>query len=275
MIHAEVPPATLEGWYVLHQLFRLDWPGVKRWSSEEAASAGRELAELLNGWADPAGGGWSASYRVVGGQSDFLLLHFRSDLEGLGTAERALQRTSVGDHLLPISDYLSVVELGLYGLTAEVAERFRERDENPSPEAWRKAVEAELETQRELAYVRRRLQPTQPEDMPYLCFYPMDKRRSPGQNWYTLPLGERSEMMHEHGNIGRRFADRISQVISGSIGLDDWEWAVTLFGRDPLDFKSVVTEMRYDRASAVFADFGPFVVGRRMDADEWLRPEAW
>jgi chlorite dismutase len=112
--------------------------------------------------------------------------------------------------------------------------------------------------------VKERLSPRQPDDLPYVCFYPMDKRRNEGQNWYTLSLEERAALMRDHGATGRKFAGRISQVISGSIGFDDWEWAVTLFGRSPNDFKALVTEMRYDRVSAVYAEFGSFWVGYRV-----------
>ncbi len=277
MAHSEVPPATLEGWYVLHQLFRLDWPAVKRWERAEARATAEEFATLVEGWREVGDEGWSGTYRMVGGGADFMLLHLRPTLEALGAAERAVQRSRLGDHLRRVLDYVSVVELGLYALTAELAERLAAEagGEPVSHEAWTEALGTALEEQRGLSYVQRRLRPTQPTAMPYVCFYPMDKRRGPGQNWYTLPLGERSEMMHEHGTVGRRYAGRISQIISGSVGLDDWEWAVTLFGTDPLDFKEVVTEMRYDRASAVYAEFGPFHVGKRMPPEEWRDVETW
>ena len=100
--------------------------------------------------------------------------------------------------------------------------------------------------------------------MPWLCFYPMDKRRNVDQNWYTLPVEDRARMMAEHGATGRGYAGRISQIISGSVGFDDWEWAVTLFARDPLDFKALITEMRYDEVTSVYGEFGTFRVGRRV-----------
>jgi chlorite dismutase len=98
--------------------------------------------------------------------------------------------------------------------------------------------------------------------MPWVCFYPMSKKREPGQNWYSLPLEERSRLMHAHGMTGRKYAGRIQQIITGSIGFDAWEWGVTLFARDPLDFKRIVTEMRFDEVSAKYAEFGDFYVGR-------------
>lgn len=100
-----------------------------------------------------------------------------------------------------------------------------------------------------------------PADKPAFCFYPMSKRREAGANWYALPYDERSELMHEHGATGRTFAGRILQLITGSTGLDDFEWGVTLFGVHPDDLKDVVYTMRYDRASALYAEFGPFYAG--------------
>lgn len=100
-----------------------------------------------------------------------------------------------------------------------------------------------------------------PEGKPAFCFYPMSKRRNVGANWYALPYDERSELMHEHGATGRTFAGRILQLITGSTGLDDHEWGVTLFGVHPDDLKDVVYTMRYDRASAQYAEFGPFYTG--------------
>ena len=98
----------------------------------------------------------------------------------------------------------------------------------------------------------------------YMSFYPMSKRRGEQVNWYDLPAGERAEMMRGHGAIGRRYAGQVVQVISGSVGLDDWEWGVTLFAEDPLVFKKLVYEMRFDPASSRYALFGPFYTGIRF-----------
>src|SRR5437764_15169503 len=104
--------------------------------------------------------------------------------------------------------------------------------------------------------------------MPYVCFYPMSKRRDALQNWYTLTLDERSRLMQSHGSTGRRYAGKVQQVITGAIGLDAWEWGVTLFAKDPLDFKKLVTDMRFDEVSAKYAEFGDFYVGRLMPWDK-------
>jgi chlorite dismutase len=111
-----------------------------------------------------------------------------------------------------------------------------------------------------------------PEGKPAFCFYPMSKRRNDGNNWFTLPYDERSELMHEHGSTGRTFAGRVTQLITGSAGLDDYEWGVTLFAVNPDDLKEVVYKMRFDRASALYAEFGPFYAGYVVPVEELVRP---
>lgn len=269
MPELRLPPLTLEGWYLLHQGFRVAWPRLHELSPARREEIGVELAELLAAREDLGEDGWSGGYRMVGGGLDLMLVHFRSSLEALAACERAVRRTALADHAYLEIDYLSVVELGLYRLTSETVEQLREEGVAPTSDEGRRRLQAAAEQHRELSYVQSRLHPRQSEDMPYLCFYPMDKRREPDRNWYTLPLEERNELMVEHGEIGRRYAGRISQVISGSVGLDDWEWAVTLFAGDPLEFKTLVTEMRYDEVSAVYAEFGAFYVGKRLEPSAW------
>ena len=269
MTEPRLPALTLDGWYVLHQFFRLDWAGFRRLDSDDRREHEEEMSRLLDEWADMGDDGWSGGYRVVGGDSDFMLMHFRSDMEGLSEAEKRVALTGLGDYLLPSYDYLSVVELGQYSLTAELVKQLEEEGVERYSDEWNRRMEEALEGAAESKYVKHRLEPRQPDDMPYFSFYPMDKRREEGQNWYRLPLEEREELMAEHGRIGRRYAGRVSQIISGSIGFDDWEWGVTLFSDDPLEFKTLVTEMRYDEASATYAEFGPFFAGKRMGADDW------
>ena len=262
---SELPPASLEGWYVLHQSIELDWAGLKGADPAETRAALRSFAELAERWSGGSEPGWSGVYRVAGGGIDFLILHFRDTFDRLVEAVRELKLSAWGDHALVREEYLSVVELGLYSLTRELSGRIDSGDR----EAWDAALADALAEERRKGYVRRRLEPRQPEHMPYVCYYPMDKRRNPGQNWYRLSLEERAGLMAAHGRLGRRFAGRISQVISGSMGLDDWEWAVTLWAADPLEFKAIISEMRYDAASADFAEFGPFLVGQRMPGAEY------
>jgi hydrogen peroxide-dependent heme synthase len=273
------PPLVLDGWYLLHQFFRIDSRGLHEPDPIAGGARARatRLQELLAAWAPSeeaeagaapiAPDGWSAAYRVIGGEADLLLLHFRPTLEALGEAERAIGRNPGALDLIPAGDYLSVVELGLYAVTDALLTQARADGVEPGSPEWKERVDAQLSVERGKRYVQARLQPVQPAEMPYVCFYPMDKRRKVGQNWYTLPLAERARLMGEHGSTGRKYAGRVSQIISGSVGLDDWEWAVTLFAQDPLDFKALVTEMRYDEVTSVYGEFGTFRVGHRIPTD--------
>jgi chlorite dismutase len=122
-------------------------------------------------------------------------------------------------------------------------------------------------------YIQGRLYPKIPDHSEYVCFYPMSKRRDGEDNWYMLDGEARAELMRAHGRTGRNYAGKVSQIVTGSAGLDDWEWGVTLFSDDPLQFKKLVYEMRFDEVSARYADFGPFYVGKRLSPDElagWL-----
>ena len=125
---------------------------------------------------------------------------------------------------------------------------------------------------RQAAAMAHRLHPSVP-DTKYLCFYPMDRKRGEHVNWYMIPFAERAKMMHDHGMIGRRYGYQVKQIISGSIGLDDWEWGVDLFADDPVVFKRLIYEMRFDEVSAVFAIFGQFYIGVRLPIEKlgsWL-----
>lgn len=264
MAENRLPPLTLEGWFVLHQGFRIAWPRLDDLDAERRRSAAAQFAETLAAREDLGDDGWTGAYRVIGGQPDLMLVHFRSSLEALGEAEDAVRENALSEFLYRELDYVSVVELGLYRLTTETVRELRSDGVDPRSEQGRERLDRVASEHAELDYVQERLHPRQPEEMPYLCFYPMDKRRRAEANWYTLPVEERNRLMVEHGSIGRRYAGRVSQVISGSVGLDDWEWCVTLWAGDPLAFKTLVTEMRYDEVSARYAEFGPFYVGKRL-----------
>jgi chlorite dismutase len=145
-----------------------------------------------------------------------------------------------------------------------------ERGVAPHSEAWNREIEETMERQRQA--MRTRLYPKIP-DSRYLCFYPMDRRRGEEKNWYMLPIEERQRQMEEHGMVGRRYAGKVQQIITGSVGFDDWEWGVDLFAADPLIFKKLIYEMRFDQVSAEYANFGQFFVGVRCVVTEmpkWL-----
>lgn len=266
---SQLAPATLEGWYALHQVWEMDWAMLRDWDTARRRAAGRETQHLWEELAAP-GEGWSAAFRLVGGGADWMFLHFRPHLEALAETETRLRRSSLGGVLQPQYDFLSVTEAGLYHATAEAA-----REHAPDSDAFREEIASHAAAEAASAHVRTRLYPAVPDGMRYVSFYPMTKRRAGADNWYALPIGERSRLMREHGMTGRRFAGRIFQVITGAVGLDDWEWGVTLFARDPLEFKRIVTEMRYDEASARFGEFGRFFTGIRIEPEEWEAQFAW
>jgi hydrogen peroxide-dependent heme synthase len=258
-----LPPATLEGWYSLHQAFEIDSAGLGSREASGGRAFAAEVRHLMDQFAAPAEGGWSAVYRLVGGSADLLLVHFRPTIDELARVQARLKR-SIGDVLRLTYDYLAVTEAGLYHATAEAA-----REHEPHSAGFRQAVAEAAAAEAASPHIQARLYPRPPDDMRYISFYPMSKRRTHPDNWYLLDVAERNRLMREHGMTGRRYANRIFQVISGSVGLDDWEWGVTLFARDPLEFKRIVTEMRYDEASAKYGEFGPFFTGVRLEIDDW------
>lgn len=269
MAEAPTVPLTLEGAYVLHQMFRFRrsaWRALdeaKRGRiTQHAAERLRSLEQRKSAQGRP---NQSAIYSQIGHKSDLLVLHFRDSLDQVHCAELEFARLELSDYLEPVHSYLSVVELGLYDSTVKTYGQLRERGIEPHSAEWNAAV-AEV-IARQSAAMLPRLYPEIPPAK-YLCFYPMDRKRAEEKNWYQLPLSERQRMMHEHGLIGRRYADSVRQIITGSIGFDDWEWGVDLFADDPLIFKKLIYEMRFDEVSAVYALFGAFHVGVRVRAEE-------
>jgi len=264
------PPETTEGWYAFHQVLSLDRAGLRALGDDARARVREEGERVLEGIAKPEGGGWSAVVPLVGSRADVMLVHFRATLDEIGVAQHTLARAQLFDYLRPVYTFLSVTEAGLYHASAQLAGDAAARGGAVGDAAYREAMDARVAAERGSAHVQRRLFPPLPPEMPYVCFYPMSKRRVPGQNWYALPLEERSRLMMAHGMTGRGYAGRVMQVITGAIGFDAWEWGVTLFAAEPLSFKKIVTDMRFDEVSAEYADFGEFFVGKVRGAREWL-----
>ena len=271
---AEFPPVplTLEGSSVLHQFFRFDWKAWRGCAPSERQRIIDEATALLKNLERAEAGApvQSALYSQLGHKGDLILVHFRDSLEALNQVELDLAQTALFDFLEPRHSYVSVVELGLYESSRKTYETASARGfEAHSPE-WNAEVEASLKRAAEA--MKPRLFPAVPEAN-YLCFYPMDRKRGEEVNWYTVPFAERQRMMHEHGLIGRRYGDVVRQIISGSIGMDDWEWGVDLFADNPVVFKKLIYEMRFDEVSAVYALFGQFYIGLRLQAEKlggWL-----
>jgi hydrogen peroxide-dependent heme synthase len=264
---AAIPPVplTIEGYSVLHQMMRVRW---RAWRSLGSAT---EKAEILDEASaalarmEQNAGGESGLYSLLGHKGDLMLVHFRQSFDELNRVEMELARLRLSDYLEPTTSYLSVIELGLYESTIKTYRELTDRGVEPHSEEWNRAIAETVARQKEA--MRPRLFPELPRYR-YISFYPMDRRRGEEKNWYTLPIEERARQMNEHGMVGRRYAGEVKQIISGSIGFDDWEWGVDLFADDPLVFKKLIYEMRFDEVSAVYALFGHFYIGVRCPAAE-------
>lgn len=232
---------TLEGWYALHDFRSIDWQSWKASPPELRQQALEELEQFLDqcAQAEAAKTGSTAFYSIIGQKADIVFMHLRETLDDINDLETAFQKTAFADFTIPSYSYVSVVELSSY-----MAKPGTNPMEDPE--------------------IMARLKPQLPKSK-HLCFYPMDKKRDGQDNWYMEPIERRREMMRSHGLIGRSYAGRVKQIITGSVGFDDWEWGVTLFGDDPLVFKKLVYEMRFDEASARYGEFGGFYVGNLLD----------
>jgi chlorite dismutase len=243
------PPRTEEGWYVLHDLRRIDWDAWRaapEHERERALDAGVGYLREHEALADVDGEeGASAVFSIIGHKADLMILHLRPSTADLDRAERRFETTPFAGFTEQVSSYVSVTEISGY-----VTEAVGDGLENVEDTGTRN-------------YLASRLYPTLP-DAEHVCFYPMDKRREPEYNWYDLSFEDRAELMSGHGDIGRGYAGKVSQIISGSVGLDDYEWGVTLFADDATDVKHLLYEMRFDPSSSRYAEFGPFYFGRRF-----------
>lgn len=255
-------PLTVEGSSVLHQMFRFRWTEWRKLNEAQRQQIAVEASAVLSK-AENGVNGQSALYSLLGHKGDLLLVHFRNSFDQLKAAELEISRLRLSDYLEQTTSYLSVVELGLYESSVKLYRTLRERGVEPHSPEWNAAVEDTLTRQTEA--MRPRLFPQIPPSR-YICFYPMDRRRGEDKNWYSLPIEERQRQMEEHGLVGRRYAGTVKQIITGSIGFDDWEWGVDLFADDPMIFKKLIYEMRFDEVSAVYALFGTFYVGVRCPA---------
>jgi chlorite dismutase len=261
---AQIPevPLTTEGYSVLHQMMRFSWTAWRALPEATRSAIAGEAASVL-GEMEKNAAGQSALFSLIGHKGDLMLVHFRKSFADLNQAELKLAGLRLSDYLEPTSSYLSIIELGLYDSTLKIYKELTDQGIQPYSEQWKAEIECKLNRHREAMHPR--LFPEIPSNR-YICFYPMDRRRGEDKNWYTLPIEERARQMNEHGLVGRRYAGEVKQIITGSIGFDDWEWGVDLFADDPLVFKKLIYEMRFDHVSAVYALFGQFYVGVRCPA---------
>ena len=264
---AEMPavPLTLEGYAVLHQMMRFRRADWRKLSATDQLTIADE-AEALFGKREKSEDGQSAIFTLLGHKGDLMFVHFRPSFADLNQAQLEVANLRLSDYLEPTTSYVSVIELGLYESTTKVYKTLLERDIEPHSAEWAAGIKENMDRQREA--MKTRIYPAIPSNR-YVCFYPMDRRRGEELNWYTVPIEERARQMGEHGMVGRRYAGEVKQIITGSIGFDDWEWGVTLWADDPISFKKLIYEMRFDRVSAVYALFGQFYVGLRCPAAQF------
>jgi hydrogen peroxide-dependent heme synthase len=255
-------PLTVEGYSVLHQMMRLRWSAWRSLPQPEKSAIAGEASSVLSEMEKRANG-QSALYSLLGHKGDLMLIHFRESFADLNQAELQLAGLRLSNYLEPTSSYLSIIELGLYDSTVKIYKELIDQGIEPHSDQWKAEIICKLDRHKEA--MKPRLYPEIPSHR-YACFYPMDRRRGEDKNWYTLPIEERARQMGEHGLVGRRYAGDVRQIITGSIGFDDWEWGVDLFADDPLVFKKLIYEMRFDEVSAVYALFGQFYVGVRVAA---------
>ena len=255
-----------EGWHVLHLFYRVEYGQWQLRNSEEKLAAKTNLSALVQ-QARALPSTQLLTFAMVSPKADIGFMLLTDDLHTANSIEKKLTLSLGADALTPVFSFYSLTERSEYTINEEdyAASLTSEKGlSNGSPE-FQQAI-AEFR-ERMKKYLQDRLYPNMP-DWPVFCFYPMTKRRNAGQNWYVLPFQKRKDLMLGHGRVGRQYAGRVRQLITGSNGLDDAEWGVTLFAHDVFDIKSIVYEMRFDEVSAQYADFGEFYVGLQLPLDE-------
>jgi len=259
-------PESLEGWWILHRMFSLDrgaWDAMPEKRRNKYAGHAIDLIDHLKNTED----GDLALTQLVGKNADLMLTHYARTFEGLSYAQTLIDKLELRDFLEPRSSYVSVLELGLYDATGKIHAELGERGLAPQSTEWKAAFDELVRKQAENPHVAPRLWARIPQRR-YACFYPMNKRRGEVQNWYLLGFDARAKMMSEHGVVGRSYHGQVTQVISGSIGFDDFEWGVDLYADDPIVFKKLIYEMRFDEVSARYAEFGSFWSGLQFSPAE-------
>jgi peroxiredoxin len=258
-----------EGWHVLHLFYRVEFGQWHVLTPEERLAAKTKLSVLVQETRSLPST-QLLTFSVVSPKADLGFMLLTDDLHTANDIEKKLTLSLGSDVLTPVFSFYSLTERSEYTTSEEdyAATLAAEKRLIPgSPEFTQAITEFR---QRMEKYLQDRLYPNMP-DWPVISFYPMTKRREATQNWYILPFEKRKELMLGHGRIGRQYAGRVRQLITGSTGLDDAEWGVTLFAHDVFDIKSIVYEMRFDAVSAQYADFGEFYLGLQLPLDDLFR----
>ena len=260
------PVLPVEGRHVLHLFFRVDYSAWDLLEGSHRIAAKTTLASLVQEIrATPAT--QLLTFSIVSPKADLGFMLLTSDLHIADAYAKQLALALGPGILMPEFSWFSMTERSEYTMSESEYAQQLEREENVAPESPAAKEKIEAFRTRMTKYLKDRLEPNLP-DWPVICFYPMSKRRGgTGQNWYALDFDSRKKLMGGHARVGRRYSGRVLQLITGSTGLDDMEWGVTLFARTTSEIKAIVYEMRFDEVSAHYAEFGEFFVGLQMPLD--------
>ncbi|HEX8200917.1 MAG TPA: hydrogen peroxide-dependent heme synthase [Isosphaeraceae bacterium] len=264
-------PATLvpeAGWHVLHLFYRIDRRVLAALPESDRRDGREQMLSALNG-KTPGAIEQMQAFAVPGHKADFGVVLAGPDLKAIHGVQLALQASALGPALIPADSFYSITEVSEYVPDVEAYGRVLREREGVDPDSGAYRAKINAYASRLEPMNRQRLYPEFP-DWPCLCFYPMSKMRQGEQNWYLLPFEPRSEMMSQHGKSGMKFAGKVTQLITASTGLDDWEWGVTLWARNPAYLKDIVYAMRFDESSAKYALFGTFTFGYILPPAELL-----
>jgi chlorite dismutase len=271
MPNQEITPVVpREGWHVLHLFHHVDHAQWALYSDDEKRQAKTRLTELVQEIrATPDT--HLLIFSVVSPKADLGFMLLTPDLQVANMFEKQLSLSLGPEILSPAYSYLSQTESSEYTTTREQYAAETLTGEKGLTEGTPEFETALKEFDERMAhYLKHRLYPVLP-DWPVICFYPMSKRRSGDDNWYSLSYEKRRELMSGHARVGRTYSGRILQLITGSTGLDEYEWGVTLLAKDTIDIKSIVYEMRFDEVSARYAEFGDFYIGLQLPLDVLFR----
>jgi peroxiredoxin len=264
----DVSLEPFEGWHCGHFFYRFDRAALAAMSANQVAAGCQQVAAAL----DPASPNATARLQtsvVSGHKADFAVMLTDANPLKIDAIHQRLLSSSLGPAIIPTYSFTSITEVSEYVPTLEqYGQRLVEEGETQDSPAYKAKLKA-YET-REGMMRKQRLQPDLPP-WPSTCFYPMNKKRKVGENWFLLPFAERSRLMAEHGRTGMTFGGKVTQLITASTGFDDWEWGVTLWARNPQFLKEIVYTMRFDEASARYAEFGPFYVSYVVTPAEMLK----
>jgi peroxiredoxin len=260
------PVLPHEGLHVVHQFLSVNHRAWNALSEAERATGRQKLRDLV-AEIQALPRTQLLPFSVVNPRADLGFMLLTPDLQAADHYSKRL-KTAIGDGILEhVTSYFSMTERSEYTTTEEEYAKSLQEEESLTPQSPEFEEKMTAFRYRIAKYLKYRVEPDMPSsgEWPVLCFYPMSKRRDPSQNWYASSYADRKRLMEGHAKVGRTYAGRVLQLITGSTGLDDMEWGVTLLAKTTSEIKAIVYEMRFDEVSAQYAEFGEFLIGVRMD----------